>query len=96
MVDRRPALLRRSERITMPSEDEDEILICNTGCADLHLTPDDDVNMLKTTVHDREQFAKILIIWTCVPAAIPAAVIAALTTEDLPRRWTGYGNVMTT
>ena len=96
MVDGRPLCLKRKERITMPSEDDDEIFIYSTGYADLHLTPDDDVNMLKTTVHDREQFAKILIIWACVPAAIPSAVIATLTTEDLPRRLTGYGNVMTT
>ena len=96
MVDDRPACLKCGKRVTMPSEDDDEILIYNTGNTDLHLTPEDDVKILKTTVHARLQFAKILIIWACVPAAIPAAVIATLTTEDLPRRWTGYGNVMTT
>ena len=96
MVDGRPLCLKRKECITMPSEDDDEILIYNTGYADLHLTPDDDVKILKTTVYAREQFAKILIIWAFMPAAISAAVIATLTTEDLPRRLTGYGNVMTT
>ena len=96
MVDDRPACLKCGERVTMPSEDDKKILIYNTGYADLHLTPDDDVKILKTTVHAREQFAKILIIWAFMPAAISAAVFATLTTEDLPRRLTGYGNVMTT
>ena len=96
MVDDRPACLKCGERVTMPSEDDKEILIYNTGYADLHLTPDDDVKILKTTVYAQKQFARILIIWAFMPAAIPAAVIATLTTEDLLRRLTGYGNVMTT
>ena len=96
MVDGRPLCLKRKERITMPSEDDDEIFIYNNGDADLHLTPDDDVKILKTTVYAQKQFAKILIIWAFMPAAIPAAVIATLTTEDLLRQLTGYGNVMTT